>query len=154
MHRELLDILVAPAGGGPLTLEADGDVPDVISGVLVAYDGTRFPIRDGVPRMVPEQDSSVTMDEGATQRSFGAKWAQYREEEKDQLADFQYQWFDERFGFAGGVRAQGVPRRQAPHSRRRYGTWSLRRAMRATEQRPRRRHGSQRQRDRSAPASR
>jgi SAM-dependent methyltransferase len=51
--------------------------------------------------MVPEQDSSVTMDEGATQRSFGAKWAQYGEEEKDQLADFQYRWFDERFGFAG-----------------------------------------------------
>jgi SAM-dependent methyltransferase len=92
---------VAPAGGGPLKLEADADGPEVVSGVLVAADGRRFPIRDGVPRMVPEQDSSVTMDEGATQRSFGAKWAQYREEEKDQLADFQYRWFDERFGFAG-----------------------------------------------------
>jgi SAM-dependent methyltransferase len=101
MHPELLDILVAPAGGGPLTLEADAEGPDVLSGVLVASDGVRFPIRDGVPRMVPEQDSSVAMDEGATQRSFGAKWAQYREEEKDQLADFQYRWFDERFGFAG-----------------------------------------------------
>jgi SAM-dependent methyltransferase len=101
MHPELLDILVAPAGGGPLSLEGDADGGEVLSGVLVAADGARFPIRDGVPRMVPQENSSVTMDEGATQRSFGAKWAQYREEEKDQLADFQYQWFDERFGFAG-----------------------------------------------------
>jgi 2-polyprenyl-3-methyl-5-hydroxy-6-metoxy-1,4-benzoquinol methylase len=101
MHPELLDILVAPAGGGPLSLEGDADGGEVLSGVLVAADGTRFPIRDGVPRMVPQENSSVTVDEGATQRSFGAKWAQYREEEKDQLADFQYQWFDERFGFAG-----------------------------------------------------
>jgi SAM-dependent methyltransferase len=101
MHPELLDILVAPAGGGPLKLETDAKGPEVLAGVLVAMDGARFPIRDGVPRMVPEHDSSATTDDGATQRSFGAKWAQYREEEKDQLADFQYQWFDERFGFAG-----------------------------------------------------
>src|ERR1700730_12888657 len=101
MHHELLDILVAPAAGGPLKLVAEVNGPEVDSGVLVAGDGTRFPIRAGVPRMVPEQNSSVTIDEGATQRSFGAKWAQYREEEKDQLAEFQYEWFDERFGFAG-----------------------------------------------------
>lgn len=101
MHRELLDILAAPGSHGPLSLDAGSPDADVVSGVLVAVDGTRFPIRDGVPRMVPEQDSSVTMDDGATQRSFGAKWEQYREEEKDQLADFQYRWFDERFGFDG-----------------------------------------------------
>jgi SAM-dependent methyltransferase len=101
MHLELLDILVAPAGGAGLTLQADADAPDVLSGLLVASDGVRFPIREGVPRMVPERDSSVTTDEGATQRSFGAKWAQYRDEEKDQLAEFQFRWFDERFGFAG-----------------------------------------------------
>ncbi len=51
--------------------------------------------------MVPQHDSSVTMDQGAMQHSFGAKWAYYREEEKDQLAGFQYQWFDQRFGFEG-----------------------------------------------------
>jgi SAM-dependent methyltransferase len=98
MHPELLEILVAPAGGGPLTLE-DGTRDEVVSGALVTADGTRFPVREGVPRMVPEQESSVTADEGATQRSFGAKWAQYREGDKDQLAEFQYRWFDERFGF-------------------------------------------------------
>ncbi len=101
MHRELLDILAAPGSHEPLRLDADTADTDVVSGVLVADDGGRFPIREGVPRMVPEQDSSVTIDDGATQRSFGAKWEQYREEEKDQLADFQYRWFDERFGFGG-----------------------------------------------------
>jgi 2-polyprenyl-3-methyl-5-hydroxy-6-metoxy-1,4-benzoquinol methylase len=101
MHRELLDILVAPGGGDQLTLDADGEGPRVLSGTLVASDGTRFPIREGVPRMVPNESSSASIDEGATQRSFGAKWAQYREEEKDRLAHFQYRWFDERFGFAG-----------------------------------------------------
>src|SRR2546421_9358459 len=99
-HPELPDIRVDPAAGDPLRLEADADRPEILSGVLVAADGARYPIRDGVPRMVPESGSSVTLDEGATQRSFGAKWAQYREDEKDQLAEFQYHWFDERFGFA------------------------------------------------------
>jgi 2-polyprenyl-3-methyl-5-hydroxy-6-metoxy-1,4-benzoquinol methylase len=100
MHRELLEILVDPGDGTTLSPQ-DGDTSDILSGTLLAVGGTRFEIRDGVPRMVPEQQSSVTVDEGATQRSFGAKWAQYREDEKDQLAEFQYAWFDERFGFDG-----------------------------------------------------
>src|SRR5438105_3437493 len=99
MHPELADILVAPAGGGSLTLEGDTDRGEVLSGALVSADGSRYEIREGVPRMVPERDSSVTVDEGATQRSFGAKWAQYDDHEKDQLSRFQYRWFDERFGF-------------------------------------------------------
>ena len=106
MHSDLLDILAAPAAGGPLRFDAELNGREIESGTLVAADGTRFPIREGVPRMVPAEQSSVTMDEGATQRSFGAKWAQYREDEKDQLADFQYRWFDERFGFAGDAALQ------------------------------------------------
>ena len=100
MHPELADILIAPAGGGPLRLEADANGGEVLSGALVSAEGARFQIRDGVPRMVPEQDSSATIDEGATQRSFGAKWAQYDDLQKDQLAEFQYRWFDDRFGFS------------------------------------------------------
>src|SRR5271154_2661732 len=100
MHRELLDILVNPAGRDTLTLEAEADGAEVLTGELIARDGSRFAIREGVPRMVPEL-SSVTEDDGATQRSFGAKWDQYQEKEKDQLAEFQYNWFDERFGFSG-----------------------------------------------------
>ena len=101
MHRELLDFLADPDRGDRLTLQGDTNGSEVISGTLIARDGTHFSIREGVPRMVPAQDSSVSRDGGATQRSFGAKWHQYAEEEKDELADFQYRWFDERFGFAG-----------------------------------------------------
>jgi SAM-dependent methyltransferase/uncharacterized protein YbaR (Trm112 family) len=100
MHPGLLELLAAPGHGGPLTLEADAAGPDVVAGSLLAEDGTRFAIRDGVPRMVPEHDSSVTVDGGATQRSFGAKWEQYHDADKNELAEFQYRWFDERFGFA------------------------------------------------------
>jgi SAM-dependent methyltransferase len=100
MHPELLDILVDPTGGGRLMLEDRSGGSEIDAGVLVSADGMRFPIREGVPRMVPDQHSSVALDDGATQRSFGAKWAQYGEDEKDQLAEFQYRWFDERFGFA------------------------------------------------------
>jgi len=101
MHVDLLEILAEPNSGSPLALEpghvaVDGDVA---SGVLRANGGARYEIRGGVPRMVPEADSSVTVDAGATQRSFGAKWEQYQEADKDRLAEFQYGWFDERFGF-------------------------------------------------------
>jgi SAM-dependent methyltransferase/uncharacterized protein YbaR (Trm112 family) len=103
VHPGLLDVLADPRSGAPLSLEpghlsVDGQIT---SGELVSAGGMRYEIREAVPRMVPSADSSVTADEGATQRSFGAKWAQYEEPDKDRLAEFQYRWFDERFGFAG-----------------------------------------------------
>lgn len=102
MHQDLLDILIAPLSGERLELAGKGTQNgEVLSGALLAPDGTRFEIHEGVPRMVPPEHSSVTMDDGATQRSFGAKWAQYQEEDRDRLAEFQHRWFDERFGFAG-----------------------------------------------------
>ncbi len=103
MHRELLSILVAPGDGGQLTLETRDLSPtssSVLSGSLIAADGSRFPIHAGVPRMIPEDRSSVTVDGGATQRSFAAKWAEYSEDEKSRLAEYQYRWFEQRFGFA------------------------------------------------------
>jgi SAM-dependent methyltransferase len=102
MRHHLLDFLADPNSGSPLTLQPGHSTVDgeITAGELVGDDGTRYAIRDGVARMVPDVDSSVTADEGATQRSFGAKWEQYEESEKDRLAEFQYRWFDERFGFA------------------------------------------------------
>src|SRR5665213_1845762 len=100
MHLSLLDVLAEPGSGLPLAIEPDHVAVDgdIVTGILRTSRGTRYEIRDGVPRMVPQADSSVTADEGATQRSFGAKWEQYEEADKDQLAEFQYRWFDERFG--------------------------------------------------------
>jgi 2-polyprenyl-3-methyl-5-hydroxy-6-metoxy-1,4-benzoquinol methylase len=102
MHPHLLDALVDPRGGSRLTLEPDPVTLDgqITAGALVSDEGRRYEIRGGVARMVPDENSSVTADEGATRQSFGAKWEQYAEPDKDVLADFQYRWFDERFGFA------------------------------------------------------
>jgi SAM-dependent methyltransferase len=103
MHAHLLEVLVDPRTRSRLALEPDPVTLDgeITAGVLVAADGARYEVREAVPRMVPSADSSVTADEGATQRSFGAKWEQYEETDKARLAEFQYRWFDERFGFAG-----------------------------------------------------
>jgi len=103
MHLHLIDLLADPRSRSTLTLEPGAASVDgeITAGFLRSQDGTRYEIREGVARMVPDVDSSVTVDEGASQRSFGAKWAQYEEAEKDHLAEFQYRWFDERFGFAG-----------------------------------------------------
>jgi SAM-dependent methyltransferase len=103
MNPDLLDVLVDPISGSRLTFEDAPGAPEtgVVTGALLSDDGTRYEIREGVARMVPHADSSVTMDAGATQQSFGAKWAQYQERDKDRLAEFQYRWFDQRFGFAG-----------------------------------------------------
>jgi SAM-dependent methyltransferase len=104
MHAHLLDVLVDPVDGSRLSLaapsERDGDGA-IASGQLAGANGHRYEIRDGVARMVPSGGSSVSADDGATQRSFGAKWDQYQEPDKEKLAEFQYRWFDERFGFAG-----------------------------------------------------
>src|SRR5450755_2138786 len=100
MHHDLLEFLVDPNSGSRLTLQPDHLTADgeITAGALLSDDGTLYEIREGVARMVPDADSSVTADEGATQRSFGAKWEQYEEPDKDRLAEFQYHWFDERFG--------------------------------------------------------
>ena len=58
-----------PKTGLPLTLEVaarDGD--DVLSGALVSTDGTRWPVRDGIPRFVPEDNYA---------ESFGFQWNRF-----------------------------------------------------------------------------
>jgi SAM-dependent methyltransferase/uncharacterized protein YbaR (Trm112 family) len=102
MHPHLLDVLVDPESGSSLTFEPEETTAkaEIASGALLSDNGTRYEIRAGVPRMVPHGGSSVSVDDGATQRSFGAKWEQYQEHDKDHLAEFQYRWFDDRFGFA------------------------------------------------------
>src|SRR5579872_1840846 len=103
MHSHLLEVLVDPVDGSPLTLSdgAGNGAGAIGSGQLLGASGHRYEIRDGVPRMVPSDGSSVGVDDGATQRSFGRKWDQYDEADRERLAAFQYRWFDERFGFAG-----------------------------------------------------
>ena len=99
--------MVAPVTHSSLFLReesAEIDSHGVASAEPIAGDGELFKVREGVPRMIPARDSSVSTDDGATQRSFGAKWAQYADEDAEHLSEFQYRWFDERFGFGDETR--------------------------------------------------
>src|SRR5690242_2583923 len=73
MKRELLDLLVCPGCKGRLdceTIRADG--AEIEEGTLrCGACKADFPIRFGVPRMVP---AALSPSERATARAFGAEW--------------------------------------------------------------------------------
>jgi SAM-dependent methyltransferase len=89
MKPDLLDLIACPRDGRDLRREGDE---------LVCADGHRYPIRDGVPRLLadPQQDD---VDQTGTSDSFGAKWAMVRPEDLPRIEKFQYPWYDARYGF-------------------------------------------------------
>jgi SAM-dependent methyltransferase len=101
VNATLLDILASPDTGEALNLD---------DGHLVAPDGARYEIRDGVPRLCERADAAhpPTVD------SFSWKWSHVSREEIDQRFAAQYAWYDERFGFAGdeGLAEFLAPRRR------------------------------------------
>ena len=81
MKRRLLDLLACPLCGGDLglrdaSIDADGG-NEIVSGDLVCKGcSSRFPIRDGVPRLLPPDLSSV---QEKTAGAFGFQWQQFTE---------------------------------------------------------------------------
>ena len=103
MKTSLLDVLVAPGDHASLSV-AEGersDGGDLIEGALSADGGKLFPVRDGVPRMVPAEQNGSGPSQEATAESFGAKWERLRDQDRGRLSEMQYAWFDERYGFDG-----------------------------------------------------
>jgi SAM-dependent methyltransferase/uncharacterized protein YbaR (Trm112 family) len=88
----LLELLVCPHDAGELTLNSTGE------GELSCRDGHRFPIRDGVPRLVPAESGPLG-DQTGTFDSFSAKWGRVDEDEVRQRVEAQYAWYVQRFGF-------------------------------------------------------
>jgi SAM-dependent methyltransferase/uncharacterized protein YbaR (Trm112 family) len=88
----LLELLVCPHDAAALTLDGTGE------GELCCRDGHRFPIRDGVPRLVPAEAGPVG-DQTGTFDSFSAKWGRVDDDEVRQRFEAQYAWYVERFGF-------------------------------------------------------
>ena len=76
MHTELLEILRCPLTGQRLALEAPVFHDDFIhEGWLVTEDGHhRYPIRNSIPRFVPESNYADT---------FGLQWNQFRQTQLD-----------------------------------------------------------------------
>jgi SAM-dependent methyltransferase/uncharacterized protein YbaR (Trm112 family) len=102
MKTTLLEVLIAPGMDGPLSVGARGAADgEFLDGVLTASDGREFGIRDGVPRMAPPVEGP---DEQAdTRTTFGAKWRTISDDERERLAEFQYRWFEKRFGFGDEI---------------------------------------------------
>ncbi|MBV9817453.1 MAG: methyltransferase domain-containing protein [Solirubrobacterales bacterium] len=98
MKTALLDVLAAPGDRSALTIcDERRENGEVLEGSLIAQDGRRFEIRDGVPRMAPELQSAD--EQSDTRTTFGSKWQTISDEERDRLSVFQYRWFEQRFGF-------------------------------------------------------
>lgn len=93
MKTRVLEWLVCPVDHGPLRIEdpvavGEGEAADVVSGRLVCGCGHAFPIRDGVPRLRPDDllaDGSAEAEqirqrakEGQTiAASFGREWEHF-----------------------------------------------------------------------------
>src|SRR5213076_2284270 len=75
MTRGLLDLLRCPATGSRLTLaDSVEEGGRVRSGVLAGGAGARYPIRDFVPRFVPEDNYAA---------SFGMQWNRFARTQLD-----------------------------------------------------------------------
>ncbi len=99
MKRSILELIACPHDGLRLRVDGADGTGDVDEGDLVCGDGHRFPIQEGVPRLLAEL-AADEVDQSGTSDSFGAKWAMVRPEDWDRIADFQYPWYDTRYGFA------------------------------------------------------
>jgi len=76
MNKILLSILRCPKTGQPLTLQSDDNAGETVSGgCLLSADGqNRYPIRDGVPRFVPENNYAD---------NFGMQWNKFSKTQLD-----------------------------------------------------------------------
>ena len=94
MKPALLEILVCPHDQSTLrpAQAADGENP--LDGTLCCERGHEWPLRNSVPRMVPDQN-----DQQKTLESFSAKWGGITPEEVRQRYRQQHAWYLERFGF-------------------------------------------------------
>src|SRR5258706_5369160 len=99
MKRRLIDCLVCPATGEALTLRIEKDVGDeVLEGEMISTSGRRYPIIEGVPRMLLAE----LLDAGqeVTGQTFSAKWRRapnFGHEEKSRVV--YHDWYLERYHF-------------------------------------------------------
>jgi SAM-dependent methyltransferase/uncharacterized protein YbaR (Trm112 family) len=98
MKPGILDLIACPYDAERLTANAPSRDGQPQEGELACRRGHRFPIRDGVPRLVPHEIGPLG-DQTGTFDSFSAKWARVDEQELRQRFDAQYEWYVERFGF-------------------------------------------------------
>lgn len=86
MKQHVVKDLVCPLSSDPLRLEAAGDLDDVDSGELVCTGcGRRWPIRYGIPRLVPP---GLEDQQRKTAAAFGWQWQHFVEMHPEFEAQF------------------------------------------------------------------
>ena len=88
MNRGILRWLACPRCGSALELrtgETDGE--EVLHGELACSCGSRFPVRDGVPRLFAEAAAGGVDGDRRSRRSFGYQWRRYQSGDRTWFKD-------------------------------------------------------------------
>src|SRR3972149_4493859 len=96
MKEHLRAMLVDPAARLPLQLQesiVEGD--DIVDGQLIAQDGKRYMIANGIPRLIDSIDSGQQQ----TSETFGYKWSRRETYDSEAFKKFTIKWLTEKYGF-------------------------------------------------------
>ncbi len=98
MRKTLLDLLVDPIDRQPLRLEVEteSDGGEIVQGILRARDGRAYPVVNGIPRLVLDEDG----DQRQTSGSFAFKWRQRETYESPEFLATARRWLVDRYGFS------------------------------------------------------
>lgn len=97
MKLSLLDLLVDPVIKDQLSLQAQTrQNGDVLSGILLANDGTRYRITNGIPRLV----TSMDQEQLQTSAAFEFKWKKRETYDSQAFREFAAKWYLQKYGFA------------------------------------------------------
>lgn len=98
MNASLLELIVDPESLAPFVLDvasAAGD--EVLEGALRDSAGRSYPVRAGIPRLVPAEGDS---GQAQTADSFGFKWQKRDSYSSDAFSDVYGRWIVGKHGFA------------------------------------------------------
>lgn len=91
-----MKLIVDPVNRDRLSLHVElGQQEDVLSGTLLANDGTKYSIRNGIPRLVTSMDKEQLQ----TSDSFGFKWKKLDTYDTKEFKDFAAKWYLKKYGF-------------------------------------------------------
>lgn len=102
MKPKLIELIADPVDGGKLTIAdgADRDGEGILTGTLRSENGREYPIRDGVPRLVPG-DQELSLSQEGTADTFGSKWSLLDDQEIATYDEWALQWYADRYGWSG-----------------------------------------------------
>ena len=88
MNRGILRWLACPRCGSALELRTgETDEEEVLHGELGCSCGSRFPVRDGVPRLFAEAAAGGVDGDRRSRRSFGYQWRRYQSGDRTWFKD-------------------------------------------------------------------